>query len=125
MRLLPDTNILIRALSKPENLPDRATEKIRKALTIYVSSASIWEISIKVALAKLDVNIDQLLTNLKQMRVQQLQVSWEHARYVHSLSPIHRDPFDRLLVAQAMSEPMQLLTSDQFLTQYSELIVAI
>ncbi|CCD30194.1 PilT protein domain protein [Candidatus Glomeribacter gigasporarum BEG34] len=125
MNLLLDTNILLRAMNEPENLPSQAREEIKKALTIYVSAASIWEISIKTALGKLNVNIDRLVTNLRQMKVQELPVSWEHASYIRNLPPIHRDPFDRILVAQALSEPMRLLTSDHLLTQYSELVIAI
>ncbi len=125
MNLLLDTNIVLRAMSEPESLSLQAKEEIEKALTLFVSAASIWEISIKAALGKLSVNIDRLMMHLKQLKVQELPVSWEHASYVRNLPPIHRDPFDRILVAQALSAPMRLLTSDQLLTQYSELVTAV
>jgi PIN domain nuclease of toxin-antitoxin system len=59
------------------------------------------------------------------MKIQELPVSWEHASSVRNLPAIHRDPFDRILVAQALAEPMRLLTSDELLRQYSELVIAI
>ena len=89
---------------------------------VYVSAASIWEISIKTALGKLSANPREVLDALEPAGFELLAVTGVHAARVFELPPIHRDPFDRLLVAQALSEPMILLTSDEGLRDYGSLI---
>ncbi|MET3139864.1 PIN domain nuclease of toxin-antitoxin system [Undibacterium sp. GrIS 1.2] len=92
------------------------------AADVYVSSASIWEVAIKVGIGKLDVDVDVLVAEIVKNGFQELSVTAVHAAKVRHLPEIHRDPFDRILVAQALCEPLQLLTADGILSGYSELI---
>lgn len=125
MRLLLDTNVLIRALIDP----DRLTPKTRAMLEdrdnpILFSAASIWEIAIKAGLGRADFQIapDRIVQAARESGFDELPVRAGAALRVQSLPPHHRDPFDRLLVAQAMAEPARLLTTDAQLAVYSDLV---
>ena len=124
MRVLLDTHLLLWALSAPARLPAPARRLIQDA-DVYVSAASIWEISIKAALGKLRADPDEVLAALEPAGLLSLPISGEHAARVASLPPIHRDPFDRLLVAQALVEPMRLLTDDTALGGYGEIVTVV
>ncbi|MEO7093414.1 MAG: type II toxin-antitoxin system VapC family toxin, partial [Polyangiales bacterium] len=90
---------------------------------IYVSAASIWEISIKTALGKLDADPGQVLAAVEPAGFSLLSISGEHAAAVAKLGPHHKDPFDRLLIAQALAEPMHLLTNDEVLGAYGAFVI--
>jgi PIN domain nuclease of toxin-antitoxin system len=124
MRLLLDTTIVIR-LRQDERRIDRTTRSIiENAGAVYVSAASIWEIAIKAAARKLDVDLDRLEAGLLEAGVKPLPITWTHARRAHDIASSHPDPFDRLLLAQAVCEPLHLLTTDERLAQYaSELVI--
>ena len=118
MNILLDTHILIWAL---ENNP-ALSEKARKAITtggnmVFVSSASVWEISIKKSTGKLKVP-DNLLEELLSHRFSLLDINAEHAQLAGELPLIHKDPFDRMLVAQAMIEKLTLISYDPLIAQY-------
>src|SRR6266567_5097469 len=118
MRLLLDTNIVIR-LRQDERQIDRATRHIIKtAAAVYVSAASIWEIAIKASARKLDIDLVRLEAALLEAGVMPLPITWTHARRAFDIALSHADPFDRLLLAQAVCEPLHLLTSDERLAQY-------
>ena len=121
MRVLLDTHLLLWALGAPARLPPKARRIIRDA-DVYVGAASIWEISIKAALGKLRADPHEVLAALEPAGFLSLSISAEHAARVASLPPIHRDPFDRLLIAQAIEEPMRLLTDDAVLGAYGEIV---
>lgn len=128
MRILLDTNVLIRSLIDP-GLLGRAT---RTALEepdneIIFSAASMWEIAIKHALGRADFRVppERILEAAKDSGFEELPVRSAAALLVATLPPLHRDPFDRLLVAQAISEPARLYTTDASLTPYSELVVRV
>ena len=121
MRVLLDTHLLLWALADPARLPAEARRLIDRA-DVYVSAASIWEISIKAALGKLSADPREVVAALEPAGFLPLPISVEHAARVASLPPLHRDPFDRLLVAQALAEPMRLLTTDATLAAYGELV---
>jgi PIN domain nuclease of toxin-antitoxin system len=125
LRLLLDTNIALWITSGESVLPTAARKLIDEAAAVFVSAASVWEIGIKVALGKLDVDMDELIVDFTASGFQRLAVTWEHGRAVRDLPHVHRDPFDRLLVAQAMIEPLHLLTSDRVLARYSDLVVVV
>ena len=125
MRILIDTNIVLWAMSGSAKLPKRARLEIEQADAVYVSAASLWEIGIKVGLGKLHVDIDELTALLAEAGFEPLPVSWKHARAIHRLPHYHRDPFDRMLVAQAISEPLHLVTHDALLAKYSDLVVCV
>ncbi len=122
MRVLLDTHIIIWALLDSENLSADARKMIEGASQIYVSSASIWEMSIKMGLGKLEVDLDEVIHELHRMGVTELPVSWAHCNQLKQLPDHHRDPFDRMLISQAMSEPLALITHDKTLSLYSDLV---
>jgi len=125
VRILLDTHVYLWWLQDHPNLSAAARTKIVAATDVYVSSASIWEAAIKVGIGKLEVDIDQLVAEIDNSGFRELPVSARHAAMVTRLPDIHRDPFDRILVAQALCEPLRLLTADSILSGYSELIVAV
>lgn len=122
MRVLLDTHLLLWALGEPAKLPGSARRLLTEA-EVYVSAASIWEISIKAGLGKLTADPAEVLAALEPAGFLSLPVTGEHAARVATLPPIHRDPFDRLLVAQALTEPMRLLTGDPVLARYGETVL--
>lgn len=121
MRILLDTHLLLWALGAPSKLPPRA-RRLLAAGDVFVSAASIWEISIKVAPGKLSADPEEVLAALEPAGFLSLPVTGTHAARVASLPPVHRDPFDRLLIAQAQAEPMHLLTNDRALVAYGECV---
>ena len=125
MRLLLDTHIFLWMVNGNLRVGSRERELIADAQEVYISSATLWEIAIKFSAGKLQVNMDELLEEIATGGFRQLSVMNHHAMAVARLPLLHRDPFDRMLVAQAMTEPMRLLTSDRQLTGYSELVIAI
>lgn len=123
MKVLLDTHVVLWSLAVPERLSTAARNTIESAEEIYVSSVSIWEISIKSGLGKLDVDVDELLGWLVSLKIVSLPVTWSHARALRELPLHHRDPFDRMLIAQAVTEPLHLLTADVQLKPYSSLVL--
>ncbi len=118
MRLLVDTHLLVWWLAG-KGVPQEAAELIRDPDNqVYASAASIWEIAIKVSLGKIRVDPAEFVTALRDGGFQELPVTSRHAAGIAALPHHHRDPFDRLLVAQALCEPMRLLTEDRGLTAY-------
>jgi len=124
MRLLLDTHIALWAVTAHARMPARATELILAADAVFVSAASLWEISIKHALkpAHLSISGEQALSEFQAAGFSLLAISPAHAAAVDKLAAHHRDPFDRLLIAQAIHEPLRLLTGDRQLAAYSELV---
>jgi PIN domain nuclease of toxin-antitoxin system len=121
MRVILDTHLLLWALSSPSKLSKRARERIDSS-EIYASAASIWEISIKTALGKLNADPAEVLAAVEPAGFNHMPVLGAHAAKVVTLPPIHRDPFDRILVAQARTEPMILLTNDELLRGYGDIV---
>jgi PIN domain nuclease of toxin-antitoxin system len=124
VRLLLDTHLLLWALSQPRKLTAAARKQIDVS-EVYASAASIWEISIKSALGKLAANPRDILAGIEPAGFSLLSISGEHAAKVVELPPLHKDPFDRLLVAQSMVEPMLLLTNDKALRDYGSFVTVI
>ena len=123
MRLLVDTHLLLWAAASSSQLPHGTRALIEDpANEVYYSAASIWEIAIKSALRRKDFRVDvpALLAALPRMGFVELPVTGVHAARVVQLGNIHRDPFDRLLVAQSVVEPLTLLTNDRLLARYGE-----
>ncbi len=125
MRLLLDTNIVLWVAVDSPRLSDRARREIESADAIFVSSVSLWEMVIKAGLGKLEVDLDRLLLRMGTAGIRELAVTWRHTMAVSTLADHHRDPFDRMLVAQAISEPLRLITSDARLGAYSDLVVLV
>lgn len=122
MRILLDTHIYLWWLQDHPKLSAPARGKILAATEVYVSSASIWEASIKIGIGKLEADIEELVAQIAQNGFLELPVSARHAMQLARLPELHRDPFDRMLVAQAMCEPLRLLTADAQVARYSELV---
>lgn len=124
MQLLLDTHIYIWAIKNDPKLSSVARSLMAEASKVYVSSISILEISIKAKLGKLkmDVDVADLVDVTARSGFLELPVTMRHAAEVYNLANLHRDPFDRILMAQALSEPLVLLTADETLKAYSELV---
>ena len=121
MRVLLDTHLLLWALSQPSKLSP-GTRKQIVAAEVYVSAASIWEVSIKSVLGKLAAKASDVLAGIEPAGFIWLPISGEHAAKVAELPMLHKDPFDRMLVAQASVEPMLLLTNDEMLRGYGSFV---
>ena len=125
MRLLLDTHVFLWLTADDSRLKASARRHITSASQIFVSSASIWEIAVKAGLNKIGADPEDLIGEMKICGFLELPVLARHAAAVAHLPILHNDPFDRLLVAQAMTEPLHLLTADGRLAAYSELVVAV
>ena len=122
MRFLLDTHLLLWSIAASRKLPQAVRELLIDSRNdVFYSAARTWEIAIKSALGREDFRVD--LTKLLQAVVDtgfvELPVTSVHAARVAALPDLHRDPFDRLLVAQALTEPAILLTNDARLGPYS------
>ncbi|MEI6385997.1 MAG: type II toxin-antitoxin system VapC family toxin [Spirochaetota bacterium] len=124
MDLLLDTHAVIWWLTDDPKLSVRQRSAIQdKRNTCFVSSATVWEISIKAAIGKLAIEAHYM----KQLRSEgfiELPITWDHARAVQELPLHHRDPFDRLLVVQAALEGMSLVSSDENVAKYDVRVVS-
>jgi PIN domain nuclease of toxin-antitoxin system len=125
MRLLLDTHIFLWAVASNPLLKRPTRRFIESADEVFVSAASIWEIAIKARLGKIEADVDELVAAIAESGFIELPVRAAHAASVSRLALHHNDPFDRLLVAQAVAEPLKLLTADAVLAQYSELVVLV
>jgi len=126
VRVLLDTQLLLWAVAKSRRLPRQARRILEsRANEIYFSAASIWEIAIELALGRrgFDVDLERLRAALPEMDFQELPVTAAHAASVASLPPIHKDPFDRMLVAQSISETLRFMTTDGALGQYGSTVL--
>jgi PIN domain nuclease of toxin-antitoxin system len=122
MRLLLDTHVFLWCVRDDKQLAKAARAMIANATEVYVSSASIWEATIKQALGKLDVDLDALVRAIAGSGFIELPITARHAAAVARLPEVHRDPFDRILIAQALCEPLRFLTADAVLKRYSDLV---
>lgn len=125
MRLLLDTHILLWLMDDSPRLSRQARSLIVNAAEVFVSSVSIWEIAIKSRLGKLGEDAEMIVEKLEAAGIKELDVTYQHALATSKLPPVHGDPFDRLLIAQAAVEPMQLITADAKLKAYSQLVIAV
>ena len=125
MKLLLDTHIALWLVRDAPELSAEARRLISGAESVFVSSVSMWEATIKVALGKLPLDPARLESQLLAAGVQPLPLTWAHARALHGLPMLHRDLFDRMLVVQAMTEPLHLLTHDAALAAYSDLVILV
>ena len=128
MNLLLDTHVALWAITDSPKLPQKARDLIQAATTtVWVSVASVWEIAIKRALGKGDmpVSSQDATAYFKQAGYRFLAIDAEHAMAVEGLPTHHHDPFDRILVAQALVEPMRLMTHDGLVALYSDTVIKI
>lgn len=121
MKLLLDTHLLLWAAGAPEQLPLAAKELLEEPQNeLLFSSASLWEIVIKNNLGRTDFQVDVrvLRRGLLDNGYEELRISSDHAIYIEALQMLHKDPFDRILIAQSAVEGILLLTSDTLVSQY-------
>lgn len=123
MRLLLDTHIFLWMVADDKRLSKPARRTMLEASSIFISSASIWEIAVKFRTGKLQVDPEDAIREMEINGLKELPVRNGHAAATVKLPLLHNDPFDRLLVAQAIAEPMRMLTADARLVAYSELVI--
>ena len=119
MRLLLDTHVLLWWLADDRRL--KASE--RRAIAdsdalVYVSAVTVWEIAIKRSLGRLDLDVEALEQELHAGGMLELSINWRHAKTTAALPHHHHDPFDRMLVAQAQTEGLTLVTYDKAFADY-------
>ena len=125
MKLLLDTHLLLWAAGEPDQLPLAAMTEIENPDNDLVfSAASLWEVAIKRGLGRADFTVDPRLLRrgLLDNGYHELAITSEHAVAVDGLPPIHKDPFDRILIAQSIVEGITLLTVDDLVGRYPALV---
>jgi PIN domain nuclease of toxin-antitoxin system len=128
VRLLLDTHVLLWVAAEPRRLPLEVRERLESPDNdVLFSAASIWELAIKMQIGRVDLGVspEKLADEAVRRGFDELPVTAAHAAGVRRLPLHHRDPFDRLLVAQALHEPARLLTVDRALEPYSDLVEVI
>ncbi|MCO5119735.1 MAG: type II toxin-antitoxin system VapC family toxin [Burkholderiaceae bacterium] len=128
MNLLLDTHVALWAIADSPRLSGKARELIQSpGATVWISAASVWEIAIKHALGRGDMPLSghDAVGYFRASGYRFLGIEPEHAVAVEELPAHHQDPFDRILVAQALVEPMRLLTHDPVVALYGDIIVRI
>ena len=128
MNLLLDTHVALWAITDNPKLPQKARELIQSPkTTVWISAASVWEIAIKHALGRGDmpVSSQDAVRYFSESGYNFLAVEAEHAVAIEGLATHHQDPFDRIIVAQAIFEPMRLITHDSMVALYSDTIIKI
>jgi PIN domain nuclease of toxin-antitoxin system len=122
MKLLLDSHLLLWAAGSPDRLPEAARSLFEDPHNeLLFSAASLWEIAIKRGLGRSDFQVDArvLRRGLLDNGYGELAITSEHAVAIDGLPPIHRDPFDRILVAQALVEGITLVTADETVAKYA------
>ncbi len=126
MNLLLDTHVALWAITDSERLTGRARQLIQEpTAVIWVSVVSLWEIAIKHGLGRGDmpVSSQQALSYFKAAGYRILSLDAAHVLALQDLPAHHQDPFDRMLVAQALTEPMRLMTNDAMVARYSDTVI--
>ena len=123
MKLLIDTHTALWWINEHEKLSSKARDiLLNDTHTLYISIVSAWEIAIKISLGKLlgfSGGVRAFLSKIEEMPISLLPVTLRHVEIVETLPFIHRDPFDRLLVAVAKADGMTILTADENIHKYS------
>lgn len=128
MNLLLDTHVALWAITDSPKLSKKAREMIESPKSVvWLSAATVWEIAIKHSLGRGDMPVSgqDAMRYFRESGYRFLPVEPEHAAAIEDLPAHHRDPFDRILIAQALVEPMRLLTHDPVVARYSDTIIAI
>ena len=128
MNLLLDTHVVLRAINHSPKKWNKAREMIESPRSsVWNSAATNWEIAIKHALGRGDMPISSqdAVRYFREAGYRFLPVEAEHAMAVEELPAYHQDPFDRILIAQALTEPMRLMTHDPKVARYSDTIIEV
>lgn len=125
MKLLLDTHLALWWLIRAQRVPAEARELVENSVDpVVISRASLWEMAIKISLGKLEIDLSRFIKMAEATGFEWLDIENEHLLSVAGLPLFddHRDPFDRLLVAQSQTEPLILLTSDGKLSRYGSTV---
>lgn len=125
MRLLLDTQILLWALTGDRRLGKAEALILDPANTVSVSTSSYLELAIKISQGKIDVTIPEIRDAVVESGFEELPVNGVHAEILAGLPWRHKDLFDRILVAQALAEPLRLITADALVAGYSDTVILI
>jgi len=127
VRLLLDTHLVLWWEAGSPRLPAGLQVTVDRADAAFISRASLWEIAIKISIGKLRLDIVEFAGNVEQHGFKWLDIKNSHLLRVAELPALvdHKDPFDRLLVAQSLTEPLTLLTTDQRLASYGNTVKVI
>ena len=128
MRFLLDTHVALWAISGDDRLPDAARALIAEpGNDIFFSVATLWEIAIKHASKPAAMPVSALAARgwFGQAGYRMLDIKPEHVELLDTLPPLHRDPFDRMLVAQSLAEPLRLITHDSMVARYGQGVLAV
>lgn len=128
MNILLDTHVALWAITDSPKLPKRAREMIESPKSsVWISAATVWEVAIKHSLRRGDmpVSSQDAMRYFRESGYRFLPIEPEHAAGVEELPAHHADPFDRILVSQALLEPMRLITHDPMVARYSDTIIEI
>ncbi|MCL2792068.1 MAG: type II toxin-antitoxin system VapC family toxin [Spirochaetaceae bacterium] len=125
IKFLLDTNVLLWYFEDSKRI-----NSIKKIISsedsdIYYSAVSFWEILIKMRIGKLNINIEELHFFVKQHAFNELPITSDHAKAYLKLPYLHKDPFDHMILTQAITCPMRLITGDPILANYSSLVMVI
>ena len=126
MKLLLDTHIVLWWLGDDKKLSEYGRQLIQNPDNeVFVSHVSLWEIQIKNMSGKLNTNVEALTQQLPVNNFQQFPIHTNHILFLAKLPLLHQDPFDRMLISQALSEPLHLITHDKNVSHYSESIILV
>ena len=128
MRYLLDTHIVIWAMVGSEKLSGRVRAILQDSGNeFFVSSASLWEVAIKHHARPLDVpvTVEQMIRFCRSSGIAELPIRFKHSRRVSVLPDIHHDPFDRMLIAQAMAEDVKLISHDDKVSRYGDVVIPV
>jgi PIN domain nuclease of toxin-antitoxin system len=128
LNLLLDTHVALWAITDSPKMPKKARELIESPRSsIWISAATVWEIAIKHGLGRGDMPISgqDALRYFQESGYRFLPIEPEHAAAIEELPAHHADPFDRILVAQALVEPMRLMTHDPVVARYSDTVIKV
>ncbi|MFF2224387.1 type II toxin-antitoxin system VapC family toxin [Streptomyces globisporus] len=124
MRLLLDTHVILWWLADSDELSDRVKDLLDSEPSVHISAVSAWEIVIKQSLGKLD-GPEDLAERVRDSQFTALPITAGHGVRAGRLPALHRDPFDRILVAQAQTEGMTVVTRDKWIPQYDVSVMAV
>ena len=119
MKYLLDTHVLIWHFNGSPALPENVIDIIRNG-NLYISAVSLWEIALKMNVGKLDllISLDDLLSAVMRSEITVLQIEDDFLKGLSALPPVHKDPFDRLLVSTASAMGLTLVTADENIQKY-------
>lgn len=121
-KYLIDTHVLLWLSLDPENIPAKALEILTSGQVVYLSYTSVWEMAIKIKAGKLEIGSplkDFVQKAIVRHRLELMPITLQHLYYTDNLENHHRDPFDRLLIAQAAVEQIALISADKIIDSYN------